>query len=91
LRRESVSVLPIQRSKDKTSRGYDAAPFMEAGNVILPEDAPWLSEFLDEYATFPNGAHDDQMDPFFDAVDLVQRLPSVKLQSVQPLPTISRW
>lgn len=91
LRRESITVLPVQRTKDKQSRGYDAAPFIESGNVVVPQDAPWLSDFLSEFSTFPNGAHDDQLDPLFDAIDLAQKLPSVKSQSVTVLPTMSRW
>jgi len=91
LRRESITVLPVQRTKDKQARGYDAAPFIEAGNVAVPQDAPWLSDFLAEFSTFPNGAHDDQLDPLFDAIDLAQKLPAVKSQTVQALPTVSRW
>ena len=35
---------------------------IEAGRVYLPEDAPWLGEFLSELLAFPNGQHDDQVD-----------------------------
>lgn len=91
LRREGVPVLPIQRTRDKISRGHDAAPFVESGNVLLPRDAPWLSDFLAEASTFPAGAHDDQLDPFFDAVALVQKLPAAQKSNVTPLPKISKW
>lgn len=91
LRREGIPVLPIQRAKDKITRGYDAAPFIESGNVSVPHDAPWLSDFMTEMSAFPNGAHDDQLDPMFDAVELVQKLPSVKTQTVSALPIINRW
>jgi len=76
LRREGVPILAVQRSKDKVSRGYDAAPFIESGNVLLPLDAPWLSDFLGEVATFPSGANDDQLDPMFDAIQHVQITPA---------------
>jgi predicted phage terminase large subunit-like protein len=91
LRREGIPVVPVQRSKDKISRGYDAAPFIESGNVALPEDAPWLSDFLAEVASFPAGAHDDQLDPMFDAINLVQRLPAVKSHNFTPLPVMHKW
>jgi predicted phage terminase large subunit-like protein len=91
LRREGIPVVPVQRSKDKISRGYDAAPFIESGNVSLPEDAPWLSDFLAEVASFPAGAHDDQLDPLFDAINLVQRMPAVKNTNFVPLPNIKKW
>ncbi len=91
LRREGIPVVPVQRSKDKISRGYDAAPFIESGNVALPEDAPWLSDFLAEVASFPAGAHDDQLDPLFDAINLVQRMPAAKHTNFVPLPNIKKW
>lgn len=68
LKREGIPVLPIQRDRDKITRAYDAAPLIESGNVFLPENAPWLSEFLGEASGFPNAAHDDQLDPMMDAV-----------------------
>ena len=72
LRREGISIVPVQRNTDKVSRGYDAAPYFEAGNVFLPIDAPWLSDFLPEVSGFPGAANDDQCDPLFDAVNEVQ-------------------
>jgi predicted phage terminase large subunit-like protein len=91
LRREGVAILPVQRSKDKVSRGYDAAPFIESGNVLLPMDAPWLSDFLAEAAAFPGGAHDDQMDPMFDAIANTQAAPAPKPQAAAPIPMASPW
>lgn len=78
LRREGIPVLPVQRSRDKISRGNDAAPFIESGNALLHADAEWLSDFLDEAGKFPKGTHDDQLDPMFDAIDRVQRNPAEK-------------
>jgi len=68
LKREGIPVLPIQRQTDKVTRAMDAAPYIESGNVILPRDAEWLSGFLAEFSAFPNGAHDDQVDPACDAI-----------------------
>jgi predicted phage terminase large subunit-like protein len=68
LKREGIPVLPIQRNTDKVTRAYDAAPYIESGNVLLPQTAPWLSDYLAEFAAFPNGAHDDMVDPTMDAV-----------------------
>jgi predicted phage terminase large subunit-like protein len=76
LRREGIPCLPVQRASDKTVRGYDAAPFIESGNVLLPQDAPWLSDLLAESEAFPAGSHDDQLDPMFDAIQIVQSAPA---------------
>ncbi len=35
---------------------------IEAGQVFLPKDAPWLGDLLDELLAFPTGRHDDQVD-----------------------------
>ena len=35
---------------------------IENGFVRLPENAPWLAEYLHELTVFPNGKHDDQAD-----------------------------
>ncbi len=91
LRREGVAVVPVQRNKDKISRGHDAAPFIESGNCLLPEDAPWLSDFLAEVEPFPSGAHDDQLDPMLDAINLVQRIPASVAKTVVPIATVKRW
>lgn len=82
LRREGFPVLPVQRNRDKISRARDAAPFIESGNVLLPETTPWLSDFLAESASFPAGANDDQLDPMFDAIAEVQAVPTQERQPV---------
>ena len=91
LRREGIPITPVQRNKDKISRGHDAAPFIESGNVLLPIDAPWLSDLLAEASTFPGGAHDDQLDPMFDAIKTVQSMPKPKVSHQAPVPIASPW
>ena len=71
LRKEGMPVIPIPRSIDKITRAMDAAPLIQSGNVLLPEGAAWLSDFLVEAAAFPNGTHDDQLDPMMDAVGAI--------------------
>jgi predicted phage terminase large subunit-like protein len=72
LRRDGVPVLPIKRNTDKVTRAFDAAPVIETGQAYLPRNAPWLSDFLTEASYFPNGKHDDQLDPMMDAVTDLQ-------------------
>lgn len=72
LRREGIPIVPVQRNRDKISRAYDAAPFIESGNVLLPMWAHWLAGFVAEAEAFPSGANDDQLDPMFDAIHDVQ-------------------
>lgn len=91
LRRESMPVVAVQRNKDKISRAHDAAPFVEAGNVLLPQDAPWLSDFLAESSSFPGGTHDDQLDPMFDAVKTVQTVRAPAREHEAPIPMASAF
>jgi predicted phage terminase large subunit-like protein len=55
---------PIARRPDgdKQSRMWGECSRIEAGDLILPEDAPWLADFEREILGFPNARHDDQVD-----------------------------
>ncbi len=64
-----IPIIAIPRSKDKVSRSGDAAPWIQSGYVSLPEDAPWVSDYKHEHSAFPNGSHDDQIDPTMDAIE----------------------
>lgn len=68
LKQEGYPVRDIQRNRDKVTRAYDAAPMIEAGRVYLPANNPWIGAFIQECEMFPNGKHDDQVDPMMDAV-----------------------
>lgn len=84
LKREGLPMIGIQRDRDKVTRAYDAAPFIESGNVILLRNCPHLSDMLAEASAFPNGAHDDTLDPMMDAVAdiLTRRQASTKTAGV---------
>lgn len=64
----AIPVQPIKRTTDKYSRALDALPSIAAGLVSLPCDAPWSKDLMAELAAFPDGKHDDQVDPLLDAV-----------------------
>jgi predicted phage terminase large subunit-like protein len=68
LKREGVNVMPIQRNIDKVTRAMDSAPSVEAGHVYLPSNGWFVSDILAEATQFPNGSHDDCLDPMMDAV-----------------------
>jgi predicted phage terminase large subunit-like protein len=54
-----IGIKPIG---DKLVRMEAQCARFEAGQVFLPREAPWLSEFLHEILAFPNARHDDQID-----------------------------
>lgn len=68
-------VLPIsiRPESDKESRLNGATGQIEAGALLLPEDAPWLAEFKSEILAFPNARHDDQTDALSQLMNWVLR------------------
>jgi len=44
---------------------------VEAGQVLLPEKAPWLGSFLEELTLFPNSKFTDQTDALSQALDFL--------------------
>lgn len=47
---------------DKEARLLAQAAKFEAGQVLLPREAPWLAEYISELLAFPHASHDDQVD-----------------------------
>ena len=68
LKREGIPIVPIQRNVDKVTRAFDAAPYIQSGNVYLMRSTPHLADFLAESAVFPNGSNDDMIDATMSAI-----------------------
>ena len=80
----NLKLVPVQHNK--LARAHGIAVQMEAGNVHLPgfrrEDTlavdrartpAWVQDYIHELATFPNGAHDDQVDATTQALTRIAR------------------
>jgi predicted phage terminase large subunit-like protein len=70
-RTERIPVRGVERNKDKLTRVMDAVSFIDAGFVVLPEEAAFVSDFIVECEAFTaddSHAHDDQIDPMCDAI-----------------------
>lgn len=66
-----IPVMAIQRDRDKVSRVMDVQGYIESGYVMLPDNAPWVSDFIAECEAFTTNdthKHDDQIDPMCDAI-----------------------
>lgn len=74
-RNTRIPVLPIKVDRDKVARAYAATPSIEAGKVYLPENAPWLFDYIEELSSFPNAAHDDQVDSTTQALSFMRTEP----------------
>jgi hypothetical protein len=52
----------IRSSEAEDVRLGSSILLIEAGHVLLPEEAPWKAVYLKEIAAFPRGKYDDQVD-----------------------------
>lgn len=68
LRQIVSGVIPIQPEGGKESRASAIQPAIESGHILLPDGAPWLDDFISEFASFPVGAKDDQVDALSQAI-----------------------
>lgn len=50
--------------ESKYARAAAASPSIESGNVFIPDPslAPWVHNYIEEWASFPKGSNDDQVD-----------------------------
>lgn len=67
LKTSQPGVIAISPTSGKESRAWACSPEIEAGNVFLPADKnglllPWAQDVVEQWAVFPNGAHDDDVD-----------------------------
>lgn len=70
LKQKVPGLIPVNPEGGKEVRAAAAEPFVEAGNIHLPHPtiAPWVNDFVEEAAAFPNGKNDDQVDAFTQAM-----------------------
>ncbi len=65
LKSKVPGLVPVNPTDSKYGRATAVAPFIESGNVLLPEPGIGLfdpAETVEEAASFPNSAHDDIVD-----------------------------
>lgn len=51
---------PDRQNKEQRARAM--LPYQRAGNVYLPDGAPWLGEYIGEHGLFPKGVTNDDVD-----------------------------
>jgi predicted phage terminase large subunit-like protein len=63
-------IIAIEPQGGKASRVSAVSPTIEASNVYLPDPTlePWVHDFVEECAVFPNGTNDDQVDSMSQAL-----------------------
>lgn len=70
LKHKVGGLMPVQPEGSKQARASAVSPLIEAGNVYLPHPmiAPWINEFIEQCAGFPNAPHDDLVDQMSQAL-----------------------
>jgi len=68
LRGRVRGLIGVRPERDKVTRMSIASARFEAGQVFLPEGAPWLADLEAELFAFPGGRHDDQVDSISQAL-----------------------
>lgn len=81
LKKEISGLIPVEPQGSKESRAWAVSPEVEAGNVYLPDPsiAPWVHDFVEECAAFPNGANDDQVDAMTQALMRLNKQPGIQV------------
>lgn len=59
---DMTGIVAVNPMGGKEARAAVLEPEVEAGNWYLPEGAEWLEDFVEEFASFPLGRNDDQVD-----------------------------
>jgi predicted phage terminase large subunit-like protein len=81
-----LPILPVKALGDKESRASAVSPSFESGKVYLPQQAPWLSDFVDELTSFPAAPHDDMVDATTQALSWLGRQGNYSARDIQTIP-----
>lgn len=86
LRRVVAGIVPEEPHGSKEARASAVAPLVQGENVWLPapELAPWIGDFIEEHAAFPNATHDDQVDTLSQALNRLILIPLLQGELITP-------
>jgi predicted phage terminase large subunit-like protein len=62
----------------KVSRVNSITPLFEAKNIHLPIHTPWIEDYTEEFASFPYGKNDDQVDATTQALAKLSNMASAQ-------------
>lgn len=79
----SIAVTPYKppTGTDKIMRLHAQTHHFEAGKVWLPQEAPWLNDYITELTGFPGTKYDDQVDSTAQALDHMRVPSSIEIWS----------
>lgn len=94
LKNEISGLVPWEPEGSKESRAFAVSPEVESGNVYLPSPliCPWINDWIEETALFPNGPHNDRVDTFTQAMQRIQKMQKkLDLPPIESLTQKSMW
>lgn len=88
LRKIVPGIIPEEPQGSKLARALAGSPLVEAGNCHLPapEIAPWVADFIEQHAAFPNAKHDDMVDTTSQALNRLILQPLLAGRDLTPQP-----
>ena len=78
LRQTLSKVKGVKSEGDKVMRMQAQTAAIENGRVLIPKDAYWLPDYVQELVTFPKAKYDDQVD------STAQALKWITIQGIEP-------
>lgn len=80
---KNIPIKGLERTIDKLTRVMDVTAYIESKCVLIPEEAPFVNDFVSECEAFTaddTHAFDDQIDPLVDAInDMISTSNKLKL------------
>lgn len=80
LRGRDMPLVPFRPKVDKITRAEQVSAILEQNRVVMPENAPWVTDFINEFTAFPSGKFDDQVDALTQALLHAETMKQNRLQ-----------
>jgi predicted phage terminase large subunit-like protein len=96
LQKEITGIIAVNPQGGKESRAQAILPYVVGGNVHLPR-TEWISDFVEECASFPKGAHDDDVDSMTQAINMINNyyagavVPNEKYEDDNYIDEFNMW
>jgi Terminase RNaseH-like domain len=90
LRHSIAGLIAVNPDGGKIARAAAVSPQIESGNVYLPHPAiaPWVEGLIEECTSFPNAAHDDQVDALTQALNQLRGASTMIYTIPEPVITV---
>lgn len=76
LSKEIPGIVEFNPKGSKEERAISVTPYFEAGNIFLPENAPWVQDFVEQFVGFPSGKFKDMVDATVQGIQYLMDKPT---------------